>query len=99
MKQPTQKTRRRFRKTTWLWIFGGFAIISGLLYWDQIALLYVVSTAALTILMIVVAFSNLEDDVACSDSAENDESITLPASRADVMKENASERRQRKKTS
>ena len=99
MKQPTQKARRRWRKTTWLWIFGGFGIIGGLLYWDQIALLYVVSTAALTILMIIVAFSNLQGDVSSSNFGENEESITLPSAATDVVRDNVREGKQRKKAS
>ena len=33
-----------------------------MLYWEQIALLYVVSTIAMCTLFLVVAFSNLEKD-------------------------------------
>lgn len=43
-----------------LWIFGGTATICALLYWEQAALLYVLSTLAMCVLMLVVAFSNLE---------------------------------------
>jgi hypothetical protein len=43
-----------------LWIFGATSIVCALLYWEQPALLYVLSTLAVCVLMLVVAFSNLE---------------------------------------
>ena len=48
----------RFRK--FAWIFGTSAIAISLLYWEQAAALYVLSTLALCALLLVVAFSNLE---------------------------------------
>ena len=82
--KKTLQTKRRLRRTTWLWLLGGLAIISGLLYFDQIALLYVVSTAALTVLMIIVAFSNLRDDETVSDVATDEESIAVASHQVDV---------------
>lgn len=49
--------RRRRRK--FFWIFAA-AAVSALLFADQIAVLYVLSTLAMSALLIVVAFSNLE---------------------------------------
>jgi len=51
-------SRRRHRKL--LWIFFGASIVSALLYWEQAALLYVISTLAICGLMLIVAFANLE---------------------------------------
>ena len=52
------RSGRRHRK--FLWIFGGTSTVCALLYWEQAALLYVLSTLAICGLMLVVAFSNLE---------------------------------------
>ena len=49
--------RRRRRK--FFWLFAA-AAVSALLFAEQIAVLYVLSTLAMVGLLIVVAFSNLE---------------------------------------
>jgi hypothetical protein len=49
--------RRRRRKFFWLLVA---AAVCALLYQEQVAVLYVLSTLAICVLMIVVAFSNLE---------------------------------------
>ena len=95
MKKTSQKTRRRLRKTTWLWLLGGLGIISGLLYFDQIALLYVVSTAVLTVLLIIVALSNLKDQETVSNFANDEEAIAVAANQADFGREIGLERKQR----
>ena len=48
----------RYRK--FAWIFGSSAIVIALLYWEQAAVLYVLSTLAICVVLLVVAFSNLE---------------------------------------
>ena len=50
--------KRRYRK--FVWIFGSTAIVIALLYWEQAAVLYVLSTLVMSALLLVVAFSNLE---------------------------------------
>ena len=50
--------KRRYRK--FVWIFGSTAIVIALLYWEQAAMLYVLSTLAMCAVLLVVAFSNLE---------------------------------------
>ena len=50
--------KRRYRK--FAWIIGSSAIVIALLYWEQVAVLYVLSTLAMSALLLVVAFSNLE---------------------------------------
>jgi low affinity Fe/Cu permease len=52
------KFEGRYRK--FAWIFGSTAIVIALLYWEQAAVLYVLSTLAICVLLLVVAFSNLE---------------------------------------
>jgi Flp pilus assembly protein TadB len=49
---------RRYRK--FAWIFGTSAIVVALLYWEQAAVLYVLSTLAISALLVVVMLSNLE---------------------------------------
>ena len=50
--------KRRYRK--FAWIFGSSAMVIALLYWEQAAVLYVLSTLAMCAVLLVVAFSNLE---------------------------------------
>jgi len=52
------KTQRRLRRKLF-WLFAA-AAVSALLFAEQVAVLYVLSTLAICGLMIVVAFSNLE---------------------------------------
>lgn len=57
---PTTSARsKRGRRNTLLWIIGMTAIVVGLLYWEKIALLYVLATLGLTGLMVVVAMADL----------------------------------------
>lgn len=49
---------RRLRK--FAWIAGTSATVIALLYWEQAGLLYVLATLAMSALLLVVAFSNLE---------------------------------------
>lgn len=57
-RKSTRSFKRRYRK--FAWIFGLPAIVIALLYWEQAAVLYVLSTLAVCALLFVVAFSNLE---------------------------------------
>jgi hypothetical protein len=52
------RVARRYRK--FAWIVGMSAIVIALLYWEQVAVLYVLSTLAMCAVLLVVAFSNLE---------------------------------------
>ena len=57
---PTTSARsKRGRRNTLLWIIGMTAIVVALLYWERIALLYVLATLGLTVLMVVVAMADL----------------------------------------
>jgi len=59
--RPNSKSRslkRRYRK--FAWIVGSSAIVIALLYWEQAAVLYVLSTLAICALLLVVMFSNME---------------------------------------
>ena len=57
-KKSRMRFKRRYRK--FAWIVGSSAIVIALLYWEQAALLYVLSTLVMCALLLVVAFSNLE---------------------------------------
>lgn len=48
------------RHREFAWIFGAGAVVIGLLYWEQAAVLYVLSTLAMCAVLLLVAFSNLE---------------------------------------
>jgi hypothetical protein len=50
--------RQRYRK--FAWILGSTALVVALLYWEQAAVLYLLSTLAMCALLLVVAFSKLE---------------------------------------
>ena len=52
------RVARRYRK--FAWIIGTSAIVIVLLYWEQAAVLYVLSTVAICALLVVVMFTNLE---------------------------------------
>lgn len=52
--------RQKGRRGKLIWVFGAVASVSILLYLEQTALLYVLSTLAVCGLMLVVAFSDLE---------------------------------------
>ena len=56
--QDKMKTQRRRRRKLF-WLFAALAVCA-LLFEEQVAVLYVLSTLAICGLMIVVAFSNLE---------------------------------------
>jgi hypothetical protein len=49
------------RHSKFAWLFGATATLCALLYWEQTALLYLLSTLAMCGLLLIVAFSNLED--------------------------------------
>ena len=76
------KTKRRLRKRTWIWILAALLAVAGLLYWDQVAWLYILSTLALTILMLVVAFSNVDDEGGEVRDTDADEPISAPVPKA-----------------
>ena len=50
------KSRRGF---TYLWIFGLAILVFLLIYFEQTALLYVVSTLGVTVLLVIVAAADL----------------------------------------
>jgi peptidoglycan/LPS O-acetylase OafA/YrhL len=56
---PSSQARKRARGMTFLWIAVMTAIIVVLLYWEKIALLYVLATFGMTALLVLVALADL----------------------------------------
>ena len=52
--------RRRRRLITYLWITGLAVLTVSLIYWEQTALLYILATVGVTVLLVVVAKSDLK---------------------------------------
>ncbi|HSE22467.1 MAG TPA: hypothetical protein VLB68_12455 [Pyrinomonadaceae bacterium] len=73
-----RNSRRRQKKSLrkLVWLLGATGTICALLYWEQTALLYVVSTLAMCDLMLVVAFSKLEDKDEELNPINSDEAVT-----------------------
>lgn len=74
MSQIAGRTKRRsWRRKTYVWMFNGVVGVSALIYWEQTALLFVISTLALCILLSLVAFADLEGrDRESNKEAESD---------------------------
>jgi hypothetical protein len=51
--------RRRRRMITYLWIIGLAVLTISLIYWELTALLYILATIGVTVLLVVVAVSDL----------------------------------------
>ena len=61
MKKTVEKPKRRkWRGRTKLYALAALIIVSALIYWEQAALLYIVSTLMICALLLAVAFANLE---------------------------------------
>lgn len=58
MTRTQSKYSRRTIAFFWLALIS--IIIGALIYWEQIALLYVLATLSLVVLLLIVAFSDLE---------------------------------------
>ena len=61
MSQSVERRRRgRSRRRTYLYALAGVITVGALVYWEQTALLYVVSTLVVCALLLAVAFADLE---------------------------------------
>ena len=49
------------RTTALMWLIAASVLIGGFIYFEQIAILYVVATLGIVLLLIIVAFSDLEN--------------------------------------
>ena len=88
MSQIVKTKRRSMRTKTFMWMLSVLAAVAALLYWEQAAVLFVISTLAVCILLLVVAFADLEGkDRALYNQAETDRA---PRTEIDVPKEPSS---------
>lgn len=70
--------RRRRRLITYSWITGLAVLTMSLIYWEQTALLYILATLGVTVLLVVVAKSDLRHaDASSSQSAPVDRSAPV----------------------
>lgn len=60
MGQVELRKRRTWRRRTYIWVLSSLTAVSALIYWEQTALLFVLSTVAMSVLLTMVAFSDLE---------------------------------------
>ena len=51
--------RRRRKLNTALWSIGVGIVVIGLIYWERIAILYLLCTVSIAVLLLIVAFSDL----------------------------------------
>jgi peptidoglycan/LPS O-acetylase OafA/YrhL len=72
------RRRRKWRGRTKLYALSALALVSAFLYWEQAALLYVASTAFICIVLIVVAFADLEGKDRQFSHTEGAESSEVP---------------------
>lgn len=56
--------RRRRKLNTALWSAGVAIVVIGLIYWERIAILYVLCTVSIAVLLLIVAFSDLAHEKA-----------------------------------
>lgn len=56
---PAVEARKRRRRLTLLWCAVSAAVVIGLIYKEQIALLYILATVGVTILLLIVAKADL----------------------------------------
>ena len=54
------RKRRKWRGRTKLFALGALVFISALIYWEQVALLYLASTVLMCLVLLAAAFADLE---------------------------------------
>jgi uncharacterized membrane protein YhaH (DUF805 family) len=59
-KSVENRKRRKWRGRTKLYALSALIVVVALMYWEQAALLYVVSTLMICLVLIAVAFADLE---------------------------------------
>ncbi len=70
-----RKSRRSLK--TFLWVVGLGALVIGLIYFEQTAILYLLATLGLTGLLLVVALSDLDGRKGASASELGDDSAAI----------------------
>jgi len=56
--------RRRRKLNTVLWSIGVGILVIALIYWERIAILYLLCTVSIAVLLLIVAFSDLTHEKA-----------------------------------
>ncbi len=56
--------RRRRKLNTALWSAGVAIVVIALIYWERIAILYLLCTVSIAVLLLIVAFSDLAHEKA-----------------------------------
>ena len=56
--------RRRRKLMTALWSLGVAILVIALIYWERIAILYLLCTVSIAVLLLIVAFSDLAHEKA-----------------------------------
>lgn len=56
--------RRRRKLNTGLWSLGVLILVIALIYWERIAILYLLCTVSIAVLLLIVAFSDLAHEKA-----------------------------------
>lgn len=56
--------RRRRKLNTALWSLGVAIVVIALIYWERIAILYLLCTVSIAVLLLIVAFSDLAHEKA-----------------------------------
>ena len=70
------RKRRKWRSRTKLYALSALALVSLLIYWEQVALLYVASTIFICVVLLLAAFADLEHkdrELTNTEGAEADE--------------------------
>ncbi len=73
------KVTRKRRRGKFVWVLGAAALITGLLYFEQVEIIYVLSVLGLCGFLLVVAFSDLDRGArqAAAPSQEGDEAAPV----------------------
>lgn len=67
---PIRKEKMSRRTAALVWLFAAAVVIGALIYFEQIAFLYLLATVFLVVLLLIVAFADLENfDVVRTDDA------------------------------
>lgn len=79
MSQRIRTKNKKSRYLTYLWIFGLAVLVSLLIYFEQTALLYIFSTLGVTVLLIIVAMSDLGRSESSSGNTDQHSAVNVSA--------------------
>ena len=83
MSQRLRSTKNKKRRTiTYLWILGLAVLVFLLIYFEQTALLYILATLGVTVLLVIVAFTDLGRGELSTETALPEPSIQPPGSKS-----------------